>query len=188
LKEIALLLERRSASWIPSLRDPAFLGFLAACLLFLAIAWWLLSQSSRSLEGEQKLKSLLENATQAEATEYEPVSTSLDQIDDWLALQGLDDFWLPNSLLDSKALAVRTFPFEGSRVAAVLLPEQQMILCFFDPTPLDISFPNENVWNYFQSGNNTAAVAIRGRLCILAAIRGTRAQLQNILQPDKPNS
>lgn len=182
LEEIAAMLERRAGSWVPSLRDPGVLGLLAACVLLLGIGFWLFSQGGRGLEGEAKLKRLLESAAQAEATEYEPVSTPLHQMDDWLALQGLEGFWLPEALQNSQALAVRIFTFEGTRVAAVLLPEQQMLVCFFDPNPLGILLPEQETWNYFSSGNNTAAAAIKGRLCIVAAIRGTQAELERILQ------
>lgn len=182
LEEIAAMLERRASSWVPSLRDPGFLGVLAAGVLLLGIGFWLFSQGGRGVEGEAKLKRLLESAAQAEATEYEPVSTPLHQMDDWLALQGLEGFWLPEALQNSQALAVRIFTFEGTRVAAVLLPEQQMLVCFFDPNPLGILLPEQETWNYFSLGNNTAAAAIKGRLCIVAAIRGTQAELERILQ------
>jgi len=163
------------------LRDPAFLAILLAAALCLGVVIWLFWAERPSFNGEDRLASLLQGNVQISAGDYDPIEVYLPDLDDWLALNGVDHFWVPSELVAAKTSAARTFTFDNVRVGAAALPELNMMAFFLDAKEAKIELYPERVWHLFQAGPDAGAAIRNGRAICLVAIRGDIPTLRKIL-------
>ncbi len=175
------LLRSERRGWL----DPMALALGFAFLLLLGWGIWGLLARAGSFPGEDEARKLLELGSAAGAEDYEPVDLPLGALGDWLALKGVEGFWVPPELATQQTVAARVFTHQNVRVAAVALPEKQMLVYIFDGVPLGIEVRPPGNWRLFPQGQNAGAIAQRGRICVLAAVRGTPKDLRHLLQTGK---
>ncbi len=172
------LLRRPGRGW----QEPAVYALGFAFFLLVGLGLWMFLSRSDGFPGEIEVRRLLETGSAAGAEEYEPVELPLGTMGDWLALNGVEGFWMPPELAGDKTVAARIFTHQNVRVAAVALPERQMMVYIFDGAALGVEVRPAGVWRLFSQGKNAGAIAQRGRVCVMAAIRGTPAELRQSLR------
>jgi len=186
LETVVRKLEESRSRWVFSMRNPALLALGFAMVLITFLVVWSLLEGGKSFPGQERAIELLEAGTAADAEEYEPVSTELRNVGDWLAMNGVDGFWAPAGFESVKTVAARVFPHANIRVAAFALPDYQMMLYIFDGTALGIEVEPPETWQFLQVGQDVGAIAQRGRVCFLVAIRGSEEQLRELLEDVQP--
>lgn len=177
-EEPELLHRRPGRGW----QEPAVYALGFAFFLLVGLGLWMFLSRSDGFPGEIEVRRLLETGSAAGAEEYEPVELPLGTMGDWLALNGVEGFWMPPELAGDKTVAARIFTHQNVRVAAVALPERQMMVYIFDGAALGVEVRPTGVWRLFSQGKNAGAIAQRGRVCVMAAIRGTPAELRQSLR------
>lgn len=188
LLHIAQSLESRSAEWKPSLKDPALLGLTCGLLLLLGVVAWIFLSSAQEFTGLPVAESLITQGAEVSAQEFEPVQVPLAELGDWLALQGIQGFWVPTGFDQQETLAARIFSVNGAQVASVLLPQNHLMVYLFDGKELGVEVHPEGEWQFFSAGQDVGAIAQKGHLCFLVAYRGSAEELQGILQSILPRS
>jgi len=178
-------LQIRAASWRPSPRDPAMIGLACGLVLLVAIAVWMALGSAAAFSGRDKVMAIFDEATSASADQYEPVTGTLSELGDWLALQGMEGHPLPSGFPEQRIVAARIFPFENEKVAAVLLPETEMAVFLFDGKSLDVQVKPVGEWKLFTRGNNAGAVVQKDSKIFMTGIRGSQEVLQERLEAVK---
>jgi len=101
-------------------------------------------------------------------------------------MNGVDGFWAPSGFESMKTVAARVYPHANIRVAAFALPDHQMMVYVFDGAALGIEVKPAGTWQFLQVGRDVGAVAQRGNICFLVAIRGNEAQLRALLEELQP--
>jgi hypothetical protein len=177
-EEPGRLLRSERRGWL----DPMALALGFAFLLLVGWGVWSLLSRADGFPGEEEAVKLLEVASAAGAEDYEPVEVPLGALGDWLALKGVEGFWVPEELETDRTVAARVFTHENVRIAAVALPERQMLVYIFDGAALGIEVRPERHWRFFQQRVNAGAIAQRGRICVMVGIRGSKAELREVLQ------
>lgn len=164
-----------------SLRDPGLLAAGFALLLVLGFGIWSMLAKADSISGEAELRQLLAEATSAGAEAYEPVESRLTELADWFVLKGIDSFRAPPGFGMQQTLAARVFQFEGTKVAAAILPDQEMLVFVFEGAALGINVQPEGSWRIFEAGQDAFAVMQNGKMCFLVAKRGSEKSLEKAL-------
>jgi hypothetical protein len=177
-EEPGRLLRSERRGWL----DPMALALGFAFLLLLGWGAWSLLSQADGFPGEEEARKLLEVASAAGAEDYEPVEVPLGALGDWLALNGVEGFWVPEELEKDTTVAARVFTHQNVRIAAVALPERQMLVYIFDGAALGMEVHPERHWRFFEQGVNAGAIAQRGRICVMVGFRGSVAELRQILQ------
>lgn len=186
LENIVHKLEESRSRWVFSMRNPAVLALGFAVVLLTCLIVWSLLEENRSFPGQQNAMELLAVGTAAEAEQYEPVSTELRNVGDWLAMNGVDGFWTPSGFESMKTVAARVFSHANIRVATFALPDHQMMVYVFDGAALGIEVEPAGTWQFLQVGRDVGAIAQRGNVCFLVAIRGDEEQLRELLEELQP--
>lgn len=187
LDSICSELENRAAKKILTWRDPGIIGLILGSVLLCGVVAWLIFSDNQEEAARSVLERLLKEGANTSAGDYEPVEVSLEELGDWLALQGVEDFWVPEGFSEQVTLAARVFDHQGSRAAAVLLPEHHLVVYFFKTqgTPLE-GTEESNQWSLMVAGEDAAAWQVRRGLCFMVAHRGTLQRLVDILNMIKP--
>lgn len=187
LDSICSELKDRAGKKILTWRDPGIIGLILGTVLLCGVVAWLFLSDNREEAARGVVESLLKEGAATNAGDYEPVEVSLQELGDWLALQGVEDFWVPEGFAEQVTLAARVFDHKGSRAAAVLLPEHHLVVYFFKTkgTPLE-GAEESNRWSLMVSGEDAAAWQVRRGLCFLVAHRGSLQRLVDILNTIKP--
>lgn len=162
------------------MKDPAFLAMILAVLLFVGICAWILLAERPGFEGREMLSSLLLEGARAEASDFQPLDEKLPALEDWLVLNGIETFFVPPELQNVRSVAVRAFTFESHKVAAVAVPELNMMVYFLDVPGAGPG--DDRRWHFFQAGPDAGAAIRSGRSVCVAAIRGEISELQNLLK------
>lgn len=168
--------------------DPAGWALSFAFVLLVGLGVWTLLGRADDFPGQIEVARLLQVGSEAKAEDYEPVELPLGSMGDWLALNGVEGFWVPPELARETTVAARVFTHENVRVAAIALPDRQMMVYIFDGRGMGVDQLPEGKWRLFTQGPNAGAVARQGKTVVLAAIRGDAAQLRQDLKPPRPQS
>lgn len=174
-------LQTRATSWKPSPRDPAMIGLACALIFLVGIFVWTILGSSEAFHGRAKVIAILDEGVGAAASEYEPVSGKLGDLGDWLALQGFEGIASPPGFATQRMVAARIFPFEGTKVATVLVPDSEMAVFIFDADLIDVQVKPLGQWKVFSRGQDSAAIIQQGRNAFMVAIRGSPEDLERQL-------
>jgi hypothetical protein len=174
-------LKVRASSWRPSPRDPAMIGLACALIFLVGIVIWAVLGSPETFHGRAKVIAILEEGVGAPASDYEPVSGTLGDLGDWLALQGFEGISPPPGFAAQRMVAARIFSFEGTRVATILMPDSEMVAFVFDAEAIDVTIKPVGQWKFFSRGQDSAAIIQLGRNAFMAAIRGSPEDLQRQL-------
>ena len=163
-------------SWTCFFRDPAFLGLILGLFLFVGLSAWLLMNYAGKFSGQEQIENLLKSTPTG--IDFEPISTDMQGLEDWFALKGFDDYWVPKSFAKEQAVGVRIFLFEGVKIAAVLLPEHHIMVYIFNGDAFGMRPAHSAKWQFFQSGEDAGALLQKENLCFVASIHGDQKKLK----------
>ena len=97
-------------------------------------------------------------------------------------MKGFERFSVPSQFAKYQTAGARIFKIEGQKVGVLAIPENFMFFMVFDPAPLGIEIYPEGSWRVAEFDYKYAA-AIREQdgMCFMVVIRGTKADLENLI-------
>ena len=178
--ELAEIQSRKRAHGF-SMSDPGVLSVALGFLLLMGLALWHFLGESDKFSGYDEVVTLVEQGTQMDAGQFEPVQTKLGAMDDWFAMNGLDRFWVPPSFAHLESIGARVMRFQTVPVAQIAVPSPQMLILVFRGQPLGISVGREGVWKFIEGKPYSSAITEKDGICFLVSIRGTKEEVEQLV-------
>lgn len=164
-----------------SMSDPGVLSVALAFLLLIGLALWHFLGESNKFSGYDEAVTLVEQGTQMDAGQFEPVQAKLGGMDDWFAMNGLDRFWVPPSFAHLESIGARVMRFQNVPVAQIAVPSPQMLILVFRGQPLGVSVGREGVWKFIEGKPYSSAITEKDGICFLVSVRGTKDEIEQVV-------
>jgi hypothetical protein len=153
------------------------LGFL---LLIAVIVWNVMGRAGTFPDEAVKIAT---SGGKASPDQFQPVENKVGDLDDWLMLKGFDSFRVPPGLENFVAAGVRIFKVENEPVAqAAIVSEKPMYFYSFASVPLGVSVVPEKTWRISEADHWVLAIREESGTCFLIAFRGTKPEMQRLLE------
>lgn len=165
-----------------SLMNPAVVAVLVGLILIASLGVHFGLRQMNDFEGRGATELMIERTASMRGTELEEIKYKAGEIADWLFMQGLEGFPVPDEFKDLHVVGGRVFRQEGFPVVQLAVQENEMIVFLFHQKDFDISLKAEDGWKVFDHEGWAAAVRGDGENGCMIAFLGDRADMSRVLK------
>ena len=162
--------------------NPAVLTAIVGVLLILGFIGWSIKEKLERFPGRESVERMLNLTSKMTGQEFDLVSSPSGTLGDWFYMRGFEGYSVPPEIATLPAVGSRVFELEGHRVAQLAVDRNDSILYVFNAAEFGVQIPPEDNWRVFEHQGWAAALRRHHGLCHVLAIRGTKAQLQTLLE------
>jgi hypothetical protein len=153
----------------PFFHDPAMVAVGVGFLLLIGVLIWHFAGQTGGFPDEV---SRIAGEGMDSPEQFEAVQQKAGTLGDWVALKGLDSFYIPPEYKDTMIKSVRIYNVGNEPVAA--LKASGATFFIFQAQPFGINVSPEGTWRYGEFDQSGAAIKESGGTCFVAVVRGTR--------------
>lgn len=172
-------------SWKKTARHPAILATVLGVLVMAGVSFYFVVERLQEFPGSVIAKKMLVVASTTKRSQLEPLHTDAINIGDYFFMKfQLEHFDVPMAFADLRATGARVVDDdEGHRIAQVALAESGLQFFLYQPDASEAAEAKNRKpgWNFVENEGWTGAVEIRGDLCFMIAMRGSKADLEPYL-------
>lgn len=180
------LIKGGKRSWKKTARHPAILATALAVLVMAGLTIYFVMERLHEFPGSVIAKKMLVVASNTKRGQLDPLHTDAINIGDYFFMKfQLEHFDVPMAFADLRATGARVVDDDdGHRVAQVALAESGLQFFLY---PADAAEAAEAAkrrkpgWNFVENEGWTGAVEVRGGVCFMIAMRGSKADLEPYL-------
>jgi hypothetical protein len=179
------LIPQTRRNWRKMLRNPAVLAAALAMLVITGIAVFNVLERMKEFPGSGTARKMLTIAGSMRGVPLDPIDAEAGSLGDFLFMKfRLEHYDVPPEFGDLRTGAYRLFDDdEGNRVVQVTVPERRMQFFMFPAarSPKDKKPMEFTGWRFVEHEGWTGAVQMRGGVIFMAALRGTKKDLEPYL-------
>ncbi len=148
-----------------------------------AIAWFVIYERLGTFSGAERVSELLDSANGLTGDEFEPVTTSAKDLEDYFFLKhGLEHYAVPRELGELRTVGCRVTKMGNADIAEVMATgPKEILLYLFQPEDLDVRV-HSNRWEIVDGENWVGGLRRENGMCCLVSFRGTRAEMEAFLK------
>jgi hypothetical protein len=163
-------------------RNPATFAVGAGFLLLIAILVW--NFLGRAGVFPDEAIKIATTGAMASPEQFEAIEEKAAALQDWFLLKGNDSFRVPPGFENFVVAGVRTFKVENEPVAQAAAMEQDRTMYFysFAAQPFGIDITPEKSWRITEADRSVLAIRESDGICFLIAFRGTKKDMQDLLE------
>lgn len=173
-------------SWKKTARNPAILATALGVLVMAGLTIYFVLERLHEFPGSTVAKKMLVVASSTKRAELEPLNTDAINIGDYFFMKfQLEHFDVPMAFADLRATGARVVDDdEGNHVAQVALAESGLQFFIYQADKAETAEAARSRkpgWNFVENEGWTGAVEVRGGVCFMIAMRGSKADLEPYL-------
>lgn len=161
--------------------NPAVLTAILGLLVLLGVIGFLVMERMEKFPGRESVEGLLGTAAKMNGLELEQVSTTTNQLGDWLYMRGYEGYEMPPELASLPVIASRVFRYDSRTVAQAAIDKNDSLLYEFHASEFGVQLPDNGDWVVLTKDEWVGAVRQRGDHCFLIAFRGKKADMHQFL-------
>jgi hypothetical protein len=179
--------ELNDGGWKVNFRHPAILAVLAGMLIIAVFLIFLMMKKLEDFSGREAVMSLLERTDAMSGEELETVDTEAGDLQDWMAMHGLEDFRIPSVFANRKVLGRRTFAQDGAPVVQLAvenaddLQSEIVILMLFRAKDFGIDPDELKKWRIVSAEGWVSGVRATDGECVAVTFPGNEGEMQEFL-------
>ncbi len=180
------LIKGMKRSWKKTARNPAILATVLGVLVMAGLSIYFVKERLQEFPGSVIAKKMLVVASTTKRAQLEPLNTDAINIGDYFFMKfQLEHFDVPMAFADLRATGARVVDDDdGNRVAQVALAESGLQFFLYPADKADAAEAARSRkpgWNFVENEGWTGAVEVRGDVCFMIALRGSKADLEPYL-------
>jgi hypothetical protein len=163
-------------------RHPAILCAIVGTLLIIGFLVYLELDRRATFPGKDNVVSMIDLLEKMSGLELEPAKGPVSGLADWFYIRGFDAMELPPELGALPAVGARTFKQSGHPVGQLAIDRHASILTVFRASDFNVRLDPEGDWTFFERDEWSAAIRQREDICTLFALRGSRAEMEEVVR------
>jgi hypothetical protein len=168
--------------------NPAILTAILGVILISGVVVFFVIEAMEKFPGREGVEKLLGNAGKMSGNELELMSTTTNELGDWLYMRGYESYEVPPELAALPVIGSRVFRSEGRAVAQVAVGNtdaMRFLIHEFRASDFGVQLPSGGPWLVMTKDDWVGAVRQQGDQCFLVAFRGTKAEMDDLLKSFK---
>ena len=162
--------------------NPAVLTAILGVILLLGVTGFLIKERMEKFPGRESVEGLLGTAAKMSGAELEPLTTTTDQLGDWLYIRGFEGYETPPELAALPVLGGRVFRYDGRVVAQAVIDKHESLLYEFRASEFGVKLAPDGEWLVLAKDQWVGAIRQKADRCFLIAFRGSKADMHQFLQ------
>lgn len=176
-----------SGGWTGNIRHPAILAVLSGMFIIGVFLVYLMIKELDDFSGRDAVVSLTERIDSMSEDELEPVNARADDLADWMAMNGVEDFRVPEEFGSHKVIGRRTFMQDGAPVVQLAVENEEgmdsavVILTLFRAKDFGIDAAELKHWRIVSVERWVSALRAAGGECVAVTFLGTDQEMEEYL-------
>jgi hypothetical protein len=162
--------------------NPAVLTALLGVLLIIGVIVFIIIERMEKFPGREAVENLLGGAAKMTGVEFEAVTTTTNQLGDWLYMRGYEGYEVPPELAALPVVGSRVYRSEGRPVAQLAVDLHNSLVYQFHASEFGVQLPPDGGWQVLQKEEWVGAIRQHGDHCLLIAFRGTTSDMHEFLK------
>ena len=108
--------------------------------------------------------------------EFDPVSTTTDQIGDWLYMRGYEGYEVPPEISALPVIYSRVFRLDGKAIAQFIVDRHDSLVYEFHASDFGVQLPQDGKWQVLSQDDWAAAIRQHGDHCFMLLLRGGKSE------------
>jgi hypothetical protein len=159
----------------------ATLAAVIGVLVMAGFAVWTVMEKMEKFPGRESVERMLAATNRMSGVELEPMTTTTGNLGDWFYMRGFEGYTLPPEIGALPVVGSRVLRIEEHPVAQLAVDRQNSILYVFRAGDFGVQLPEAGTWRVFDHEDWQAGIRRDGGLCYMVAMRGTKAEMQTLL-------
>jgi hypothetical protein len=190
LRQKLTTLAARPRSEPPGLRkqliNPAVLSALAGVAVIVGIIAFLVIDHIERFPGRDAVERMIPAPGKMTGLEFEEVSTTANQLGDWLYMRGYEGYEVPKEIATLPVIYSRVFRLDGKAIAQFAMERHESLVYEFHASDFGVELPQDGDWRLLVQDECTAAIRQHGDHCFMILLRGSKSEMSDFLKSLPP--
>jgi hypothetical protein len=179
--------ELGDGGWKFSFRHPAILAVLSGMLIIGVFLIYLMMKQLDDFSGRDTILGLIERVDSMSGDELEAVDAQANDLVDWMAMHGLEDFRIPAVFASRRIIGRRTFTQDGAPVVQLVVENAEdtdsrvVILMLFRARDFGIDTAELEEWRIVSSEGWVSGVRAEDGECVAVTFLGAEGDMEEFL-------
>lgn len=151
-------------------------------LVIVGFAVWTVMEKMEKFPGRENVDRMLEATSRMSGVELEPMTATSGTLGDWFYMRGFEGYTLPPEFGALPVLGSRVLRIDERPIAQLAVDRQNSILYVFRASDFGVEIPETVTWRMLGHEDWSAGIRRNGGLCYMVAMRGSKQDLQELLQ------
>lgn len=164
--------------------DPAVLSALVGGVVILGIIAFLFYEKMERFTGRDSVEQMLAGTEKMSQVDFEPVTSTTDQLGDWLYMRGYDGYEVPPEIAALQVVGSRVYHLDGKPIAQLEVSRNDMpaLVYEFHATDFGVQLPPSGAWKVITQNEWVAAIRQHQDHCFMIAFRGGESEMRDFLK------
>jgi len=163
--------------------DPAMLSAMTGGVVILGIIAFFIWQRSERFAGREAVERMIDSTAKLNQ-DFEPVSSTTDQMGDWLYMRGYEGYETPPEIAALHVVGSRVYHLDGKPIAQLEVSRNDTpsLVYEFHAGDFGVELPQDGDWKIITQNDWVAAIRQHGERCFMITFRGGASDMQDLLQ------
>jgi hypothetical protein len=162
--------------------NPAVLSALAGVAVIVGIIAFFVVDHMEKFPGRESVERMIPAPGKMTGLEFERVSTTADQLGDWLYMRGYEGYEVPKEIASLPVIYSRVFRLDGKPIAQFATENHDSLVYEFHASDFGVELPQGGDWRLLAQDEWTAAIRQRGDHCFMILLRGSKSEMNDFLK------
>ena len=179
--------ELNNEGWKVHLRHPAILAVLSGMIIIGFFLAYLTMKKLDDFSGRDAIATLIERIDSMNGDELEAVDTGVDDLADWMAMNGVEEFRIPPEFASYKVIGRQIFTQEGAPIVQLAIENEKgvdsavVILMLFRARDFRIDAKELEKWRIVSVEDWVSGVRAANGVCVVVTFIGTKVEMEGYL-------
>jgi hypothetical protein len=162
--------------------NPAVLSALTGVMVIVGIVAFFVFDHMERFPGRESVERMIPARGRMTGLEFEPVSTTTNDLGDWLYMRGYEGYDVPKEISSLPVIFSRVFKLDGKAIAQFIMDRHDSVVYEFHASDFGVRLPQDGDWRLLDQDDWTAAIRQHGDHCYMILLRGTKAEMSDFLK------
>jgi hypothetical protein len=162
--------------------DPAVLSALVGVAVIVGIIAFFVLDHMAKFPGRESVERMIPTPGKMTGLEFEPVTTTTNQLGDWLYMRGYEGYEVPPEIAALSVIASRVFRLDGKPIAQFAMERHDSLVYEFHASDFGVQLPQDGDWRFLDQDDWIAAIRQHGDHCVMILLRGTKSEMKDFLK------
>jgi hypothetical protein len=162
--------------------NPAVLSALTGLVVIVGIIAFLVLDHMERFPGRESVERMIPAPGKLTGLEFEPVSTTTNELGDWLYMRGYEGYEVPKEISSLPVIYSRVFKLDGKTIAQFIMDRHDSLVYEFHASDFGVRLPQDGDWRLLDQDDWTAAIRQHGDHCYMILLRGSKSEMNDFLK------
>ena len=162
--------------------DPAVLSALVGVVVIAGIILFFVIDHMEKFPGRESVERMIPAPGKMTGLEFEPVSTTTNQLGDWLYMHGYEGYEVPGEISSLPVIASRVYRLDGKAIAQFAMERHDSLVYEFHASDFGVQLPQDGDWRVLEQDDWAAAIRQHGDHCFMILLRGSKSEMNDFLK------